>query len=180
MIYNDVFGNLRIKSEGPQVIQIKKFNTNLPDPVIIDKGDWIDLYASETVTLKKGERKLVKLGVGMILPSGMEGWLLPRSGTAKKFNVILANSKGIIDGGPVGYNGEDDEWMANVIAFEDTTIEAGERFCQFRIALSQKATCEDKFKWLLSDGIEIQFVEHLNDKSRGGFNSTGTDDLTKK
>ena len=38
----------------------------------IDKGDWIDLSTNETVYLKKGEFKLIPLGVAMKLPKGYE------------------------------------------------------------------------------------------------------------
>ena len=55
----------------------------------------------------------------------------------------------------------------------ETTIEAGDRICQFRIQLSQKATFWQKLKWLFSSGIELVEVDNLNNKSRGGFGSTG-------
>ena len=54
----------------------------------------------------------------------------------------------------------------------ETTIEAGDRICQFRIQLSQKATMWQKIKWLLSSGIEFMEVDDLGDDSRG-MNVTG-------
>ena len=54
----------------------------------------------------------------------------------------------------------------------ETTIEAGNRICQFRIQLSQKATMWQKIKWLLSSGIEFVEVDDLGDDSRG-MNVTG-------
>ena len=51
-------------------IQIKYFDDEI-DPIIkIEQGDWIDLRCAETVGLKQGEYKLLRLGVGMILPEG--------------------------------------------------------------------------------------------------------------
>ncbi|MCY8548248.1 deoxyuridine 5'-triphosphate nucleotidohydrolase, partial [Bacillus vallismortis] len=38
----------------------------------IEHGDWIDLRAAEDVAMKKGEFKLVPLGVAMELPEGYE------------------------------------------------------------------------------------------------------------
>ena len=54
----------------------------------IEKGDWIDLRAAETVELKKGEFKLIPLGIGMELPEGYEAHVVPRSSTYKNFNNI--------------------------------------------------------------------------------------------
>ena len=39
-----------------------------------------DLYASETVTLPKGGRKVVQTGIRMKLPEGTYGRVAPRSG----------------------------------------------------------------------------------------------------
>ena len=55
----------------------------------------------------------------------------------------------------------------------ETVIEAGDRICQFRIQLSQKATMWQKIKWLLSSGIELGEVDDLGDNNRGGFGTSG-------
>ena len=55
----------------------------------IQKGDWIDLRAAEDVDLKKGEFKLIPLGIAMELPNGYEAHIVPRSSTYKKFKVQL-------------------------------------------------------------------------------------------
>lgn len=179
-----------------QKIYVKRINKDIKLPKILRKGDWIDLCASETMKFdapqsntikyknvegkKQGYYKvvfdlqLIPLGVAMLLPDGMEGWLLPRSSTAKGMGLIQANSKGIVDGGIEGYNGPDDEWKFPAIALRDTTIIAGERVCQFRITLSQKATFWQKVKWFLSSGVEIIEVYDLPAKgNRGGFGTTG-------
>ena len=54
----------------------------------------------------------------------------------------------------------------------ETDIKAGDRICQFRIQLSQKATMWQKIKWLLSSGIELVEVDDLGDNNRG-MNITG-------
>ena len=54
-----------------------------------------------------------------------------------------------------------------------TTIHKGDRICQFRIQLSQKATIWQKIKWLFSSGIELVQVDNLRDENRGGMGSTG-------
>ena len=173
-------------------IKVKRLNKNIPLPEVTEKGDFIDLRASETVhlnapqagTLKRhtinGEEvahrdvtfdsQLIKLGIAMQLPDGFEAHVLPRSSTYKNFSVILANSNGIID---QPYCGDKDEWRFNAIALADTTINEGDRICQFRIQLSQKATLCQKIKWLLSSGIEIVEVDELGNPNREGIGSTG-------
>ena len=56
---------------------------------------------------------------------------------------------------------------------EEGKINKGDRICQFRIQLSQKATVWQKIKWLFSSGIKIEYVDSLSDNNRGGFGSTG-------
>lgn len=140
-------------------IRIKYFDNEIDKITKIDKGDWIDLRAAETVELKKGEFKLIPLGIGMILPEGYEAHVVPRSSTYKNFKVIQTNHFGIID---QSYCGNDDQWMFPAYALEDTVIKKNERICQFRIMQKQP---------------EINFitVDELNGNSRGGFGSTGVD-----
>lgn len=172
-------------------IKIKRINKNLPLPEIIAKGDWIDLRASETITLKapqagvlkkrvvEGQEipfrdvtfdtKLIKLGVAMELPKGFEALVDPRSSTPK-LKIFQTNSQGIIDN---SFNGDSDEWRYWMTALGETTINEGDRICQFRIQLSQKATFWQKLKWLFSSGIEIVEVDELSDSNRDGIGSTG-------
>jgi dUTPase len=53
------------------------------------------------------------------------------------------------------------------------TIHKGDRVCQFRIQLSQKATLWQKIKWLFTSGVELEFVDDLGDTARNGLGSTG-------
>ena len=141
-------------------------------PQIIKKGEWIDLYVPDynDVRINKGQCALINLGIAMKLPEGFEAIIAPRSSTQKNFNVLLANSIGIIDN---SYSGNNDEWKFNAYAIEDTYIKNKERICQFRIQLSQKATIWQKLKWLFSSGVELVEVENLDSIDRGGFGSTG-------
>ena len=79
-----------------ETIKIKYFTNDIPELTYVEgKSDWIDLYASETVELKKGEYKLIPLGVGMILPEGYEANIVPRSSTFKNWGIIQTNCFGI-------------------------------------------------------------------------------------
>lgn len=138
-------------------IKVKYFVDNMLHIRKIPIGDWVDLRASERVELKAGESALIPLGVGMILPKGYEAHLLPRSSTLKKFGIVCGNSMGIIDN---SYSGDDDMWHFSAVALRDTVIEKNERICQFRIVKSQPK-------------LSFRTVLKLNDKSRGGFGSTG-------
>ncbi len=123
---------------------------------VAGKSDWIDLAAAEAVTLKKGEFKLIHLGVAMQLPQGYEAHLAPRSSTYKNFKVLQTNSVGVVD---CSYCGPNDWWRLPVYATEDTTIEKGSRIAQFRVIENQP---------------KLNFVEsELTGEDRGGFGSTG-------
>ena len=78
-------------------IQVKYFDKDIEKICPIDKGDWVDLRAAETVEMKAGEYKLIPLGVGMILPDGYEANIVPRSSTFKNFGIIQTNHCGVID-----------------------------------------------------------------------------------
>lgn len=140
-----------------ETIKIKYFDDEIDKIEKISKGDLIDLRAAETVEMKKGDFKLIKLGVGMKLPDGYKANVYPRSSTYKNFGIILANSVGQIDN---SYSGDSDEWRFPAIALRDTVIHKNDRICQFEI---QKVQPE----------IEFIEVEHLDEVSRGGIGSTG-------
>lgn len=169
-------------------ILVKKINKNLDLPKIVEKGDWIDLRASEAhrfnapqVGILKGKKEgdrdvtldtyLMPLGIAIKLPKGFEANVVARSSLPLSMGCIVGNSVGIIDN---TYCGDTDEWKTPLIAWRKTTIKANERICQFRIQLSQKATFWQKLKWLFTSGIELVEVDELPEKvDRGGFGSTG-------
>ena len=124
----------------------------------IQKGDLIDLRSAEDVELKKGEFKLIPLGVGMKLPEGYKANVYPRSSTFKNFGIIMTNSVGQIDN---SYSGDNDEWKFPALAMRDTVIHKNDRICQFEIQKIQPK-------------IEFIEVEKLDDTDRGGVGSTGT------
>ena len=139
-------------------IRIKYFTDAIERLTYIDgKSDWIDLRASEEVTLKAGEFCLIPLGVAMELPEVYEAHVVPRSSTFKNYGIIQTNSCGIIDG---TYCGDDDMWRMPVYAVRDTVIHVNDRICQFRIFENQPKITFDE-------------VESLGNKNRGGFGSTG-------
>ena len=141
-----------------ETIKIKYFGQDLEKLEYIGgKSDWIDLRASETVELKAGDFKLIPLGVAMELPPGYEAHVVPRSSTFKTYGILQTNSCGVIDG---SYCGDQDMWKMPVYATRDTTIQKGDRICQFRIMENQPE-------------IVFRETEFLENKDRGGFGTTG-------
>ena len=138
-------------------IKIKYFDNEIDKVEKISKGDWVDLRAAETVKMKKGEFKLIPLGVGMKLPEEYEANIVPRSSTYKNFKILQTNCFAVIDN---SYSGDNDQWMYPAFATEDTIIHKNDRICQFRINKIQPE-------------IEFVEVEHLDDTDRGGIGSTG-------
>ena len=85
-------------------IKIHYFSDDLPRLQKTEKGDWIDLYCAQDMTLKAGEFALVPLGVSMQLPEGYEARTAPRSSTFRRWGILQANSVGVIDNSYCGTN----------------------------------------------------------------------------
>ncbi|MDP5076668.1 MAG: dUTP diphosphatase [Nonlabens sp.] len=119
----------------------------------------MDLRANlETaVTLQPLERTIIKTGLFIELPVGIEAQVRPRSGLAAKHGITVLNAPGTID---ADYRGEIGVILVN-LSNEAFTIENGERVAQLVIAKHERAT------W--------QTVEELSSTERGagGFGSTG-------
>ena len=147
----------KIKTIEKETIKVKYFDNEIDKLEKISKGDLIDLRSAETVEMKAGEYRLIKLGIGMKLPVGHEAHVYPRSSTFKNFGIILANSVGIIDN---SYSGNEDQWCFPAIALRNTVINKNDRICQFRIMKNQPE-------------LLFEEVEHLDEVSRSGIGSTG-------
>lgn len=120
-------------------------------------GAMWDMAASETVTLRKGEVRIIPLGVSVKLPSGFMGVLVPRSSTCLKHGIMMANSVGIIEN---DYSGDGDVWGFVAYAIRDTVIEQGTRIAQFMPVR-------------YADDIEFEEVDSMGCANRGGYGSTG-------
>jgi dUTP pyrophosphatase len=138
-------------------IIIKYHNKNIEKIKKIENGDWIDLRAAETVSLKKGDYALISLGISVQLPSGYEAHIAPRSSTFKNFGIFQTNSVGVVD---ESYCGDGDIWKMPVYAVRDTQINENDRICQFRILKKM-------------ENIQIEETDFLSGNNRGGFGTTG-------
>ena len=137
---------------------INKSTHSLPEYETIASAG-MDLRANlETaVTLKPLERTIIKTGLFIELPIGMEAQVRPRSGLAAKKGITVLNAPGTVD---ADYRGEIGVILVN-LSNEDFTIENGERVAQLVIAKHERAA------W--------QQVDILGETERGagGFGSTG-------
>lgn len=137
---------------------INKSTHSLPEYETIASAG-MDLRANldVSITLKPLERTIVKTGLFLELPIGVEAQVRPRSGLAAKKGITVLNAPGTID---ADYRGEVGVILVN-LSNEDFTIENGERIAQLVIAKHERA--------------EWQQVEVLSETARGegGFGSTG-------
>lgn len=119
----------------------------------------LDLRAniSKAITLQPLERAIIKTGLFIELPIGLEAQVRPRSGLAAKKGITVLNAPGTID---ADYRGEIGVILVN-LSSNAFTIENGERIAQMVIAKHERA------EWIT--------VEALSETVRGegGFGSTG-------
>ena len=175
-------------------IQIKYFDT--PDYKVeriqaIEKGDWIDLRASEDVFIPIAANPynvtkdqtpidnnvfiakptLVPLGVAMKLPDGYEAHTAPRSSTFKNWGVIQTNSIGIID---QSYCGDNDMWRWPVICLspKDTYIDDNGNTHIGTWIHKGDRVCQFRIQEKMPQ-VTFEEVPHLSSPNRGGFGSTG-------
>ena len=85
-----------------------------------------DVCANEVVTIRCGERALVRTGLRLALPDDTVAMVCSRSGLAHKNGIIVANAPGIVDS---GYRGE---VMVNLLntGKEDFVVRPGMRIAQ--------------------------------------------------
>lgn len=147
----------------PQVIlKIKQTDNakDLPLPAYMTKGAaGMDLYANITgsMSLPKGEIKVINTGICIAIPEGYEAQIRPRSGLAAKHGIGLVNSPGTIDS---DYRGEIMIIMINY-GQEDFLITRGDRIAQMVINKVEM--------------VDLKVQEALEDTIRGsgGFGHTG-------
>ena len=114
-------------------------------------------HLESNLTIKPGERALIKTGLKLSIPEGFELQVRPRSGLAYKHGITVLNSPGTIDS---DYRGDVGVILINH-GNEDFVVEPGERVGQFVFAKYERA--------------EWSAVEKLDETERGmgGFGSTG-------
>jgi dUTP pyrophosphatase len=139
-------------------IRIKRFDKEIPLPERkTDGAAAFDLMARETITITPHEVGYVSLNIAVETPLGHFLLIAARSSTHKK-GLIMANGIGI---GDPDFSGDEDEYKAALLNFTDkpVTVERGDRIAQ-GIFVSFTST-------------EWEEVDKMENKTRGGFGSTG-------
>lgn len=118
----------------------------------------LDLYSCETAHIGPGERWGVGTGVGVQIPEGHAGLVLPRSGLARDHGIALVNAPGLIDS---GYRGELRVLLLNTDPAETFRVEPGDRIAQ--LVITPIATPEPVEAPALTESA----------RGEGGFGSSG-------
>lgn len=137
-------------------------------------GDLIDLRCAEDTYMVHGEYKIIPLGFAAELPRGYEALVFPRSSTFSKYGIIMANSVGIID---ESYCGENDVWGFPALCLCEyspcTEVHKDEEPCKRTFIPKGTRIAQFRILYHMQD-LEIETVEHLYNKDRGGYGSTGS------
>ena len=137
---------------------INKSKHQIPSyETLLSAGMDIRANISESVTLKPLDRVIVKTGLFIALPAGLEAQVRPRSGLAAKKGVTVLNSPGTVD---ADYRGEIGVILVN-LSNEDFLIKDGERIAQLIIAKHEQITWK-----------EVSVLDKTK-RGKGGFGSTG-------
>ena len=143
------------------MIKIKIINNSshqLPSyETLLSAGMDVRANLDEPVLLKPLERKLIRTGLFLAIPSGYEVQIRPRSGLALKNGISLLNTPGTID---ADYRGEIGIVLVN-ISSADFTVNDGDRIAQ--MVLNKV----EQIEW-----DEVQFLDETS-RGLGGFGHTG-------
>ena len=118
-----------------------------------------DLRSPFNRVLPAGKRIFIPTGVHIQLPCNCVGFVVPRSGLAKKFGITIPNAPGVVDS---GYRGEIGVTLHN-LGEKDYEIQEGERIAQLVIVPFVQASF-----------VEVDALEESH-RGTGGFGSTGRD-----
>jgi dUTP pyrophosphatase len=117
----------------------------------------VDLQSRVDVSLEPGARAAVPTGLAVAIPEGYAGFVLPRSGHARRQGIGVVNGPGLIDS---GYRGEISVLLVNH-GQETVTFSAGDRIAQMTILAVPEV-----------DWVEVDDLDETT-RGDGGFGSTG-------
>ena len=118
-----------------------------------------DVVSVEDVVIPVGKWRLVKTGLGCVIPPGWELQVRPRSGLALKHGVTVLNAPGTIDS---DYTGELGVLLINH-GRSDFYVRPGDRIAQI-VAARVEAV---EFLW-------VDNPVRVTERGDSGFGSTGT------
>lgn len=139
-------------------INIKLLNENSKIPSKLSSEDaGYDLYCCEDSTIKPMERKLIKTGIAISIPSGFYGHISDRSGMAYKKGAHCLGK--IIDS---SYRGEIGIIILNTDMYDPIKIQKGDRVAQI----------------IFKKYENVEFIVEKNldttERNENGYGSSGT------
>ncbi len=141
--------NIRIVNQSPHALP--EYET------LASAGMDLRAHIEAPIVIEPLARVLVKTGLFLELPIGIEAQVRPRSGLALKKGISVLNAPGTID---ADYRGEIGVILIN-LSQESFTINNGDRIAQMVIAKHERA------QW-----NEVESLEET-ERGSGGFGSTG-------
>ena len=118
----------------------------------------LDLAACEECEVGPGQRAVVSTGLAVAIPEGYAGFVLPRSGLARRHGITIVNTPGLIDS---GYRGEVLVTLLNTDAAEVFRVEPGMRVAQLVVLAVPEARL-----------VEVDELP-ATERGAGGFGSSG-------
>lgn len=118
----------------------------------------MDLRSAIDATLQPLQRLTVPTGIGIAIPEGYAGLVIPRSGLAAKHGISVVNAPGLIDS---GYRGEIKVILVNLNTEHTFNIKAGDRIAQLMVVPYCKARV-----------IPVDQLES-SERNSAGFGSSG-------
>ena len=159
-------------------IYIEKISEDAILPSYAHDGDaGMDLYSVEDIVIEPGQTVLVKTGLKMAIPVGMEVQIRPRSGISLNTPLRIPNAPGTIDS---GYRGEICVIMENTSSPE--SAEAGQVFSlkdkgnhkgTYKITKGDRVAQMVVASYVKADFSLVSDVTIIGNDRAGGFGSTG-------
>ena len=157
-IGESVFGFIENPREKIPV-KICKINDSAMLPVYAHNTDaGADVFANETLLIEGNSTAVIKTGLKVIIPTGYEIQIRPRSGMSLNTPLRIANAPGTIDS---SFRGEIGIIVHNT-SNEPIEIKTGMKIAQMVIAETPMILWE-----------EVSEVEDDTERGSGGFGSTG-------
>ncbi|MEA4943656.1 MAG: dUTP diphosphatase [Propionicimonas sp.] len=140
-------------------IGLQRLDPEVPLPRYAHPGDaGADLAIAEDCTLAPGERRLVRTGIAVAIPTGWVGLVHPRSGLAARHGLTIVNAPGTID---AGYRGEILVCLLNTDASQPIRLGKGDLIAQLVVQRVARAA------FVLADELPPSV------RGDGGHGSTG-------
>lgn len=155
-------------------------------PTYAHDGDaGMDIRAAEDIVIKPREVKIIKTGIKIAVPKGVEIDVRPRSGLSAKTRLRVSNAPGTIDSGfkdeigviientslPFDIN-EKGEIVRNINTY--SINEEGNKDGTYIIKKGERIAQIIFLQYVEANLIEVDDISKIGNNRGGGFGSSGT------